>query len=100
VKGLAHITGGGLLENIPRILPGGCSVEIDTGSWRVPALFDLLQERGGVERAEMFRVFNMGVGMIFIIPEGEAPRLEACDLRWKPFRIGAVVEGGKEVVLK
>lgn len=100
VKGMAHITGGGLLENIPRILPGGCSVEIDTKSWRVPALFDLLQERGKVERMEMFRVFNMGVGMIFIIPGGDEPRLEECDLRWRPFRIGEVVEGSTEVILE
>jgi phosphoribosylformylglycinamidine cyclo-ligase len=100
VKGLAHITGGGLLENIPRILPDGCSVEIDTKSWRVPALFEFLQERGKVERREMFRVFNMGVGMIFIIPAGEETRLGEGDFRWNPFRIGAVVEDGREVVLK
>ena len=100
VRGLAHITGGGLLENIPRILPAGCSVEIDTKSWRVPALFDLLGEEGKVERTEMFRVFNMGVGMIFIIPAGDEPRLTKGDFRYEPFRIGSVVEGRKEVVLR
>jgi len=100
VKGLAHVTGGGLLENIPRILPDGCSVEIDTRSWRVPALFELLQERGGVEREEMFRVFNMGVGMIFIIPSAEESGLGKGDFRWSPFPIGEVVEGGGKVVLK
>jgi phosphoribosylformylglycinamidine cyclo-ligase len=100
VKGLAHITGGGLLENIPRILPEGCSVEIETKSWRVPALFDLLRERGKVEREEMYRVFNMGVGMIVVIPEGEESRLGEGDFRWDPFRIGSVVEGERRVVLQ
>ena len=100
VKGLAHITGGGLLENIPRVLPDGCSVEIDTKSWRVPALFGTLEEHGGVEREEMFRVFNMGVGMVFVIPAGGEGRLSGGDFRWKPFRIGAVVEGEGEVILR
>ena len=100
VRGLAHITGGGLLENIPRILPAGCSVEIDTKSWRVPTLFDLLQEKGKVERTEMFRVFNMGIGMIFIIPAGEESRLAAGDFRYDPFRVGTVIDGSREVVLK
>jgi phosphoribosylformylglycinamidine cyclo-ligase len=100
VRGLAHITGGGLLENIPRILPEGCSVEIDTGSWRPPALFDILRENGEVEGAEMFRVFNMGIGMIFIIPAEEESLLAKGDFRWEPFRIGAVVDGGNEVLLR
>ncbi len=100
VKGLAHITGGGLLENIPRILPDGCSVEIETKSWRVPALFDLLRERGKVEREEMYRVFNMGVGMIFVIPAGEEGRLSKGDFRWDPFHVGSVVEGEGEVILR
>ncbi len=100
VKGLAHITGGGLLENIPRILPDGCSVRIDTGSWCVPALFEILRERGGVEREEMFRVFNMGVGMVFIVPAAEESNLGKGDFRWSPFRIGEVVEGGGEVILE
>ncbi len=99
VRGLAHITGGGLLENIPRILPDGCSVEIDTKSWDVPALFDTLQERGGVEREEMFRVFNMGVGMVFVIPAGHEDGFGKCDFRWDPFRIGTVVEGEGRVLL-
>lgn len=100
VRGLAHITGGGLLENIPRILPEGCSVEIDTGSWRPPALFDILRENGEVEGTEMFRVFNMGVGMIFIIPADEESLLAKGDFRWEPFRIGTVVDGGREVILR
>jgi phosphoribosylformylglycinamidine cyclo-ligase len=64
VKGLAHITGGGITENLPRILPDGIGAEIRRGAWRVPPLFTLLQDAGGVADDEMYRAFNMGVGMI------------------------------------
>jgi len=64
VHGIAHITGGGLVGNIPRILPQSCSVELDRSSWTVPAIFDLIQKRGNIKDEEMFRVFNMGVGMV------------------------------------
>ena len=63
-KGLAHITGGGITENLPRILPPGLAAEIRRGAWNVPPLFTLLQEAGGVAEDEMFRAFNMGIGMI------------------------------------
>ncbi len=99
IKGLAHITGGGLLENIPRILPAGCSVEIDAGTWDSPPVFGLLEKKGGVERAEMYRVFNMGVGMIFITDKGGSAAIAEAACRWEPFPIGKVVEGEKEVVL-
>ena len=66
VKGLAHITGGGLTENIPRILPAGTAVELHKGSWPVLPLFSLMQEIGNVPEGEMFRTFNMGVGMVII----------------------------------
>src|SRR5438034_689626 len=64
IKGLAHITGGGLLENIPRILPEGTAVQIRRGSWPVLPIFQLLQDMGKVEEAEMYRTFNMGIGMV------------------------------------
>ena len=64
VKGMAHITGGGITENLPRIFPEGCSAEIDRASWSVPPLFRFIAERGGIADAEMLRAFNMGVGMI------------------------------------
>ena len=67
IKGLAHITGGGLLENIPRILPAGAAVEIDASKWEAPPLFRFLKERGGVDWMEMHRVFNMGIGMVVIV---------------------------------
>jgi phosphoribosylformylglycinamidine cyclo-ligase len=99
VKGLAHITGGGLLENIPRILPSGCSVDIDVSLWKVPALFQFLRERGGVGWGEMYRVFNMGVGMVVVVSAGSDEALEGGDVRWKPFRIGTVSKGEKRVRL-
>jgi phosphoribosylformylglycinamidine cyclo-ligase len=66
VEGLANITGGGFLENIPRILPTGCKAVIDTSAWEPLPIFDLLQQAGKVEQAEMYRVFNMGIGMVVI----------------------------------
>jgi phosphoribosylformylglycinamidine cyclo-ligase len=66
IKGLAHITGGGFLENIPRILPDGVGVEIRRGSWPEPAVFGLMQRIGNVADAEMFRTFNMGIGMVVV----------------------------------
>lgn len=66
VEGLANITGGGFLENIPRILPAKCKAVIDTASWEVPPIFRMLQQGGNVERDEMYRVFNMGIGMVVI----------------------------------
>ena len=64
VKGMAHITGGGITENLPRILPEGCEAEIRRGAWTVPPLFTLIAERGGIADDEMLRAFNMGIGLI------------------------------------
>jgi phosphoribosylformylglycinamidine cyclo-ligase len=72
VKGLAHITGGGLVENIPRVLPEGCCAVLDAGAWPLPRLFHWLQEQGRVETAEMHRVFNCGVGMAVIVADADA----------------------------
>jgi phosphoribosylformylglycinamidine cyclo-ligase len=66
VKGMAHITGGGLIDNIPRVLPAGLAVHLDKKSWTVPPIFKLIQDRGNVDSSEMFRVFNMGIGMAII----------------------------------
>ncbi len=66
IKGMAHITGGGLVENIPRILPDGTSAHLDSSTWRVPPIFTLLQERATISREEMYRVFNMGIGMALL----------------------------------
>jgi phosphoribosylformylglycinamidine cyclo-ligase len=72
VKGLAHITGGGLLENVPRILPDGVTAELDRNAWPRPALFAWLQEQGNVADQEMFRVFNCGIGMIAVVAASQA----------------------------
>jgi phosphoribosylformylglycinamidine cyclo-ligase len=67
VKAMAHITGGGFVDNIPRVLPPGVGVQIDRGAWEVPPLFRLIQDTGGVPEAEMFRVFNMGIGFVLVV---------------------------------
>jgi phosphoribosylformylglycinamidine cyclo-ligase len=67
VRGLAHVTGGGLVDNVPRVLPAGLDARFDTSSWEVPNVFRVLQREGGVERGEMFRAFNMGVGMVAVV---------------------------------
>lgn len=69
VKGLAHITGGGITENLPRILPKGLAAEIALGSWKIPEIFRMIQSEGGVEEAEMLRTFNCGIGMIAVVAE-------------------------------
>jgi phosphoribosylformylglycinamidine cyclo-ligase len=74
IKGLAHITGGGLIDNVPRVLPKNCDAVIDTKSWRVPRIFRVLQENGKVDPAEMYQVFNMGIGMVAIVSERDAKR--------------------------
>jgi phosphoribosylformylglycinamidine cyclo-ligase len=101
LKGLAHITGGGLLENIPRILPEGMNVEITSGSWPVLPIFTLIQHLGCIAQTEMYRTFNMGIGMIIICAPSEvstikahvAARGTAC------YEVGRVVTGAREVKL-
>ncbi len=72
VKGLAHITGGGFVDNIPRVLPGNCDVVIRKESWDMPAIFQIIQARGGVPEAELYQVFNMGIGMTVIVAAEKA----------------------------
>lgn len=97
IKGLAHITGGGLLENIPRILPEGTSVEIRKGSWPVLPVFDLMQQIGNIEELEMFRTFNMGIGMVVICAPELALEIKAS--LGSCYEIGRVVRGGGLVSL-
>ena len=102
IKGLAHITGGGLLENIPRILPEGTAVEIARGSWPVLPIFTLMQELGNVAEAEMYRTFNMGVGMVIICAPTDVEAIQS-HLRnhgENCYEIGRVIEGKREVILK
>src|SRR5262249_10816307 len=97
IKGLAHITGGGLLENIPRILPEGTSIETKKGSWPVLPIFDLMQQIGNIEEPEMFRTFNMGVGMVIVCLIEEASRIKASV--GSCYEIGRVVKGNRIVCL-
>ncbi len=97
VHGAAHITGGGLLDNLPRVLPDGCRALIDSRAWKVPMLFELIQHGGQVPQPEMFQVFNMGIGMVVIGPAARAA--EALRLT-KGIAIGSVVPGSKDVVIE
>jgi phosphoribosylformylglycinamidine cyclo-ligase len=102
IKGMVHITGGGFYENIPRVLPEGCGVEIDTRSWPKPPVFALLQQWGNVAWTEMYRTFNMGIGMILVVPPSEVQNIQD-DLTARgeaSFVIGQVTQGTKETVLK
>lgn len=67
ITGIAHITGGGLEENVSRLLPAGCGLSIDDSAWDVPAVFDWVESLGNIQRDEMFRVFNMGIGLVFVL---------------------------------
>ena len=101
IKGLAHITGGGMTDNIPRILPEGCAVEIDKGSWPVLPVFNLMQKLGNVSEAEMYRTFNMGVGMVIVCApqDRQTITLHLSDRTAKCFEVGRVVEGDRHVRL-
>ncbi len=99
IKGLAHITGGGLLENIPRILPKDVAVEIKRGTWNELPIFGVMQRLGNVEDKEMFRAFNMGVGMAIICAESEKEEIitHVEEFGERCFEIGRVVRGKGEV---
>jgi phosphoribosylformylglycinamidine cyclo-ligase len=104
VHALAHITGGGLLENVPRVLPTGCAAVIDTASWEEPQLFRWLASAGGVARQEMYRTFNCGVGMVVCVPEQDCERAigelnAAGEQAWRIGRIETIGSDGEQVRL-
>jgi phosphoribosylformylglycinamidine cyclo-ligase len=90
IRGLAHITGGGLVDNLPRVLPKNCDAAINTKSWRVPPIFGVLQRKGKVDRREMYQVFNMGIGMAAIVSAANA---EAVSRKLRAQPIGRIVAG-------
>ena len=90
VKGIAHITGGGLIENIPRILPDGCGVEIQKESWPALPVFGVMQSIGDVDEDEMYRAFNMGIGMVFIVNPVD---MDATKSLMETYKIGTVISG-------
>jgi len=99
-KGMAHITGGGITENLPRILPEGCGAQIDVTSWERPAVFRVLQTRGRISDDEMFRAFNMGIGLILACASSNADRVVALLQQsgtLRPRRIGSIVRGDRTV---
>jgi phosphoribosylformylglycinamidine cyclo-ligase len=100
VHGIAHITGGGLIDNPPRVLPAGLAIRLVRGSWKIPPVFPWLQRLGSVPEAEMFRVFNMGIGLVLIVAEYYAESITR-HLNHKAkvpaWIIGEVVEGNQEV---
>lgn len=100
VKGLAHITGGGITGNLPRILPEGCQAKIKPGSWPAPPIFGWLEKQGRIAVEEMYRVFNMGIGMVAAMDPGQAERaIERLKRLGEPaFVIGKIVKGDKKVV--
>jgi phosphoribosylformylglycinamidine cyclo-ligase len=99
---LAHITGGGITDNLPRVLPEGTHAQIELGSWEIPALFRALGELGAVARDEMLRVWNLGIGMVVVVDRGAADELSAILARGgaEPAHIGAIEGGGEGVVYR
>lgn len=99
IKGLVHVTGGGLVENPPRVLPAGTAMKFDRSSWTFPPLFKMIQDAGGVEDREMCRTFNVGLGMLIVVPAGTAQTV--IDAVGEGFVVGEIVErqGDEAVIL-
>jgi len=101
IKGIAHITGGGLLENIPRVLPAQCDVEIKKGSWPTIPVFNVMKAIGNIDEKEMLRAFNMGIGMVFIVRPGNVGRIKDVLKDLSPiYEIGHVKNGSKNIFIK
>lgn len=99
VKGMAHITGGGFIENIPRVLPEGVNVDIEYGSWPILPIFELMQQKGNITNRDMFTTFNMGIGLVVVVPAEQAEEAVriANELGEKAYTIGTVTEGNRIV---
>jgi len=101
IKGLAHITGGGLIDNIPRILPEGTAVQIEKGSWPILPVFELMQRLGSVTEREMYRTFNMGVGMVIVCTPSDKDEIKAhVERNQACYEIGRVIQGQRDVALR
>ena len=101
ILGIAHITGGGIVENIPRILPEEVSIRVDQKSWPKPSIFSFLQEEGEISDGEMYRTFNMGIGMVLIVSQNDASKVinELKMTRYDSYIIGKVVKGNKQIII-
>ena len=101
IKGLAHITGGGLTDNIPRILPEGTAVQIEKSSWPVLPIFKTMQSIGSVSEQEMYRTFNMGVGMVIVTAPAKVDSVRSeLERAGQVFQIGTIVAGDREVTIR
>lgn len=102
LHGMVHITGGGFYDNIPRILPDNCDAEIDASAWKLPVVFEKMQEWGNVPWKEMYRTFNMGIGMVLVVSseEADAIRQHLSAAGEEFYELGKVVAGNKKVVMK
>ena len=99
ITGMAHITGGGFPDNIPRVLPKSCNAEIDRASWEVPTIFKFIQNQGKVDREEMYRVFNMGIGYVVILPKKELQKAtNILKAMHQPYSVIGVIRKGKGIV--
>jgi phosphoribosylformylglycinamidine cyclo-ligase/phosphoribosylamine--glycine ligase/phosphoribosylformylglycinamidine cyclo-ligase len=98
IKALAHLTGGGFIENIPRVLPQDLNAEIQLGSWPVPPLWKLVQQKGNIAAEEMYRVFNMGIGMVAIVDKTLATEIQE-RIPTRTFIVGELTQGERKVVL-
>lgn len=102
INGIAHITGGGFIDNLPRVLPQDCAAEIRLGSWQMPPVFPFLQRLGNLDDFEMYRTFNMGIGLVLAVPAAKSDRIfdlikNNTDLQaWK---IGQIITGDRQVLL-
>ena len=102
IHGIAHITGGGFIENIPRILPENLDVEIKKGSWPIVPIFPYMQKIENIKEQEMYRTFNMGIGLVLIIPKKEKNKIEKVlenYPKFKIYEIGKIIRGNKKVIL-
>jgi phosphoribosylformylglycinamidine cyclo-ligase len=98
-RGLAHITGGGVYDNLPRILPDGLGAVIERGIWPEPPIFDLIRQRGKVDSREMFHVFNMGLGMLIVVPPGDIPTAQST-LGSDIYLVGQIVDNQGTVEIR
>jgi phosphoribosylformylglycinamidine cyclo-ligase len=102
IKGMAHITGGGFIENIPRVLPSGVNVAIEYDSWPILPIFKMMQRLGNISHRDMFTTFNMGIGMVVVVAASDADQIQqiASQLGEPIYRIGEVTAGDKIVTFR
>jgi len=102
IKGIAHITGGGFIDNIPRVLPENCNAEIQKSSWPVLSIFNILEKMGAVDQYTMYRTFNMGIGLVLVVSAGDEEKMRSSLSNFPQFplyRLGKIVTGEQKVIL-